>query len=172
VDIGLPFGLGVEVDALYRREGYQTAFSNAFGYSVFSDERANSWEFPMLAKYRIPFAAVKPFVEVGYAPRVINGSVSSTSAFPTAVINPSNGSVTSGGVESAHAITSTNWPVSHGLVVGGGVQFGMGRLRLSPTVRYTHWNNMAISGYYGDGPSWQSTRNQFDVLLNIGWKVR
>jgi hypothetical protein len=43
LDIGLPFGFGVEADALYRREGYQTSFSS-FAYSVFSDERANSWE--------------------------------------------------------------------------------------------------------------------------------
>jgi hypothetical protein len=29
VDIGLPFGLGVEIDALYRREGYQSYFATS-----------------------------------------------------------------------------------------------------------------------------------------------
>src|SRR5438132_39357 len=72
VDIGLALGFGVEVDALYRREGYQTSFGS-FAYNIFSGERANSWEFPMLLKYRIPFS----FLEVGYAPRVIHGSISS-----------------------------------------------------------------------------------------------
>src|SRR5438067_576907 len=50
VDIGLPFGFGIEIDALYRREGYQSFFTN-LGASIFSDERANSWEFPMMLKY-------------------------------------------------------------------------------------------------------------------------
>ena len=159
VDIGLPFGLGVEVGALYRREGYQSSFSS-FAYSIFSGERANSWEFPMTVKYRIPFAVGQPFVEAGYAPRVIHGTVSSnfSSVFPN--------------VGFLHSTTSTDWPVSHGVVGGGGVQFGIGRVRLAPEVRYTHRNNIAISGYYGDGPSWQPTQNQVDVLVNIGWKVR
>src|ERR1700691_6283745 len=41
LDIGLPLGFGVEVDALYRREGFQSTFSNPF-YSASSEERANS----------------------------------------------------------------------------------------------------------------------------------
>jgi hypothetical protein len=56
--------LGVEVDALYRREGFQSSFSNVF-FGVSSEERANSWEFPMLLKYRLPVPLVKPFAEVG-----------------------------------------------------------------------------------------------------------
>src|ERR1035438_4172344 len=84
VEVGLPRRLAVEFDALYRREGYQTAFGN-FAYNVYSDERANSWEFPILLKYRLPVPVVKPFVEVGYAPRVIPGSITSDSqsTFPT-----------------------------------------------------------------------------------------
>src|ERR1700691_5923584 len=57
LDIGLPLGLGIEVDALYRREGYQSSFSAPF------EEHANSWEFPMLLKYRLPFPLIKPFIE-------------------------------------------------------------------------------------------------------------
>ncbi len=44
LNIGLPFGFEGEIGALYRREGYQSYFEN-FGYSIFSDERANSWDF-------------------------------------------------------------------------------------------------------------------------------
>jgi len=160
LEIGLPFRFGVEVDALYRREGYQTAFSS-FAYSVVSGERANSWDFPMLLKYYLPFAAIHPFIEGGYVPRVIHGSVVSdaVSFFPT----PS---------PFERLTTSTSWPVSHGFVAGGGVQFGIGRLRLSPTFRYTHWDNAAIVGSYGDGPSWESNQSQMDVVLGIAWKVR
>ena len=160
LDVGLPLGLGVEVDALYRREGYQTGFGN-FAYSIFSDERANSWEFPMLLKYRLPLRGVRPFVEAGYAPRVIRGTTSSdyVQYFPSLL-------------PVSHTTQTTHWPVTHGLVIGGAVQFGIGRLRLSPAVRLTLWYNTAISGVYADGPSWQSKQNQVDVLLGIGWKIR
>src|SRR5690349_7233262 len=47
LELGLPFGLGVEFDALYNREGYDASFSN-FGGSSFERERANSWQFPLL----------------------------------------------------------------------------------------------------------------------------
>jgi hypothetical protein len=40
IDIGLPFGLGVEVDALYRREGYSSS-SSEVAESI-EGERANS----------------------------------------------------------------------------------------------------------------------------------
>src|SRR5580698_10624766 len=60
LDIGLPLGLGFEADALYRPEGFQ-----APGLSL--SESGNSWEFPLLLKYRLPFPLVKPFLEAGYA---------------------------------------------------------------------------------------------------------
>jgi hypothetical protein len=149
VDIGLPLGLGIEVDALYRREAYHSYYSNQF-YNGTSDEHANSWEFPMLLKYRIPFPLIKPFLEAGYAPRVMNGSIHYYS----------NGSP-----------VGTNYPTSQGVVVGGGVQFGIGRLRLSPAVRYTHWNNTPITVVFSDGPEFQSAQSQADIVLGISWKV-
>jgi hypothetical protein len=130
LDIGLPFGLGFEVDALYRRQG--------------------SWEFPMLLKYKLPFPRIKPFLEAGYAPRVINGTVHYYT----------NGTT-----------DDTDYPTSEGIVVGGGVQFGIGRLRLAPAVRYTHWNNTPVVVYFGNGPQSQSTQNQADILLGISWKL-
>jgi hypothetical protein len=152
LDIGLPLGFGVEVDALYRREGFQSSYSNAF-YSASSEERANSWEFPLLLKYRLPVPLVKPFAEVGYAPRVIDGSITSQNSL-------------------FGSTSSEHFPVSQGLVIGGGVQVGIGRLRLSPGVRYTHWNNTPITGVYSNGPSFESTQNQVDILVGIEWKIR
>jgi hypothetical protein len=149
LDIGLPFHFGIEVDALYRRQAYNTTFSNNV-YNGTSQERANSWEFPMLLKYRLPFPLLKPFVEAGYAPRVINGTIHYFA----------NGTT-----------PSTDWPTSQGVVIGGGVQFGIGRLRLSPAVRYTYWNNRAITVIFNDGPQSQSSQNQADFLLGITWKL-
>jgi len=156
VELGLPFGLAVEVDALYRREGY----SSVTNYVVEStaNERANSWEFPILVKYKTAFPVVKPFVEAGYAPRVIKGTINSSC---------SPASLCGGSTQSQ---LGTNWQTSHGLVLGGGVQVGIGRLRLSPEVRYTRWNNAAINVITNF--SFQSTQNQVDALVGLGWKMR
>jgi hypothetical protein len=77
------------------------------GFGGAPAENANSWEFPMLLKCRLPVPLIKPFVEAGYAPRVIQGSIHSYFPIPT----------------------------SQGIVMGGGVQLGIGRLRLAPAVR-------------------------------------
>lgn len=158
-EIGLRFGLGLEANALYRREGYETVFWN-FANSISSSERANSWEFPVLVKYRLPVRGIQPFLEAGYAPRVIRGSITSDTVqvFPVAL-------------PAQHSVQSTYWPTSHGVVAGGGIQFGISRLRFAPTLRYTHWNNIAISGGYVDGPGWRSTQDQLDVLVGIAWTI-
>lgn len=135
LDIGLPLGFGIEVDALYRHQGYQTTFRLAY-----PEQYATSWEFPFLLKKSLPFPVVKPFAEAGWAPRALQSNWSST--------------------------------VTHGFVIGGGVEFGIGRLRLAPAVRYTRWNDTPILLVIPDGPSPQLTANQVDVLLGISWKLR
>lgn len=162
VEIGLPFGLGVEVDALYRREGYSLTFSN-FAGSNYSQERANSWEFPMLLKYKLPVPLIKPFIEGGYAARVINGTVNNNGF----TVNLQTGQQTFG---QSHYSTGPN--ASQGLVVGVGVQLSLGRLRISPEVRYTRWNNQPVLVVEPDGPTFGSNQNQIDVLVGLSWKLR
>jgi hypothetical protein len=159
-ELGLPFGLAVEVDTLYRREGYRSTV-NYLGGNSFARETANSWEFPLLLKYKLPLPVAKPYLVAGYAPRVVNGHIDAnglTIDFGTGVQT----------VFTSH--TGTNWDVSHGLVVGGGIQLGIGALRLSPEVRYTYWSNPAIKEF-GPDYAFQSAQNQVDVLVGIGWKV-
>jgi len=155
-EIGLPFGIALEFDALYRRQGYDST-SSVPDVVTHSHERANSWEFPILLKYKTAFPVVKPFVEAGYAPRVIHGNIDTTVCG-----NTSTGCGTP-------VSSGTNWRTSHGLVLGAGVQVGILRLRISPEVRYTRWNNTAINvaQFFG----FHSTQNQFDALVGIGWKM-
>lgn len=170
LEVGLPFRLAVEADALYRRAGFRTSASNG-SYYVRGAEHANLWEVPILLKYKMPLPAVKPFLEAGYAIRVVGGSVRSsyTQDLP-------NGC----GQGETCSTYSADWSTSNGLVVGGGVQFALGRLRLSPTVRYTRWTDNTVSGGYDRAPKpvfynvppWQSNQNQVDVLLGIAWKLR
>jgi hypothetical protein len=165
VEIGLPLGLAIEADALYRSEGFRVSASSG-SYFMFGDEHANLWEVPILLKYRIPLPIAKPFLEAGYASRVIGGPVSRN-----VTANLPGGVVTFGTYNS-------QWSNSNGLVVGGGVQFALGRLRLSPVVRYTRWTGSTFMGRSG-GPgeyfyltAWQSNQNQVDVLLGVAWKFR
>jgi hypothetical protein len=149
VDIGLPRGFGIDIAALYRREGYNLPIISLIPLGGGTEvERANSWEFPILAKYTHPLRAIGPFVESGYAPRVMRGSYSQTWMWYNAP-SPSTASV--------------DYPVSHGFVAGAGVRYEIGHLRLLPAVRYTHWNNAVPLG---------SSRNQLDALVGIGWKLR
>jgi hypothetical protein len=74
LELGLPLGLGVEFDALYRREGYRTFSLGICSFVCEVDrERSNSWEFPLLLKYKLPIKAIRPYLEVGYARRVMSG---------------------------------------------------------------------------------------------------
>ncbi len=81
VGIQLSHGLGIEVDALYSRLGFD-ANGRASGIAVsHTRTTAHSWEFPVLAKFlfqRLP--AIKPFFDGGMAFRVTGGVLSTTAA--------------------------------------------------------------------------------------------
>jgi hypothetical protein len=66
VEFALPKALSLEVDALYhplRYFGETTLDGTLVHSSTFND--AITWEFPVLAKYKFPVRAIKPFVETG-----------------------------------------------------------------------------------------------------------
>jgi hypothetical protein len=161
IDVGLPLGFAVEFDALYHRHGYRTSNSN-FAGSYFSRERANSWEFPILLKYRLPLPIVKPYVGAGYAPRIINGSVDTLGIN----INLLNGEQT---FYRAHFDTKLG--TSGGVLAAAGVQLGLGSLRLSPEFRYTHWTDATINAFGSQGFHYQSNQDQVDLLVGITWKA-
>jgi hypothetical protein len=163
VEATLPLGFAIEFDALYRRQGYSTGNATAL-YSSSIREADNVWEFPLLARYRIPLPAIRPFAEVGWAPRIMHG-YQDTSGFVLTQLNPPVYSSGSGR-------RPVDWPATHGLVVGGGIQFSPGRLQFAPEVRYIHWNQPAIQGSFPDGPGYGSNQNQLDLLLGIRWRIR
>lgn len=65
VEVRLPFGLGVEADALYRPLHFATTDEvNNVPVTPYL-ERSNSWEFPILAKYRLKLPIARPYVDAG-----------------------------------------------------------------------------------------------------------
>lgn len=160
-ELGLPLGFGLEVDALYRAEGYRTAFGN-FAGSFTARERANSWEFPLLLTYKPAAPVVRPYVEAGIAPRTLSGHED----FNSISINLQTGQQTF-----SRSRMSTNWDNSVGVVVGGGIRLGLGRLGIAPELRYTRWTSTPINVSGPQGYFFQSAQNQIDILVGLTWKA-
>jgi len=141
LEVRLPFGLGIELAALYHPLAY-SGTSNGSTETV----SAHSFEFPLLAKYKFPSKVVRPFVEAGVA-------FSTLSDLKTAV-------VTTTGLSNSSATTKS--PV--GFVMGGGVDIHLLILHLEPEIRYTHWGSAA----FVDPLSLvQGSQNQAEFLLGV-----
>lgn len=162
IRVGLRFGFGIEFDALYSRQGYSNGWGTPL-YTSYTREADNVWEFPLLARYQLP-GRLRLYPEIGWAPRLAHGFQDFSGSFLTN-LNPATYTASSGR-------RSSDWPTAHGLVAGGGLQIPVGRLRLASEIRYTHWNQPVISGFFPDGPGYGSSQNQIDVLLGIAWQVR
>jgi outer membrane protein with beta-barrel domain len=154
---------GFEVDALYHRMGYVAIIDNFSPGSGISDHSAidvkgNSWDFPLLAKYRFG-RVVRPFVEAGGVLRYVgpvrgkgedlihNLITGATSQTPIDITDPSD-------------LRKRFYP---GVTLAGGVEFGAGRLRVLPELRYTHWT-ANING--PQGPL-RFAPNQAELLVGI-----
>lgn len=126
VELRLPAGMAVEVDALYRNYDFVSA-----GVAT----SAGSWEFPVLVKHRIALPLVKPFFDAGV-------SFSRLSDIK---------------------LVSLNHRSNYGVVVGGGVEFNLFLLKVSPEIRYTGWAFRNFDGQV------QTKRNQLAVLVGFGF---
>jgi hypothetical protein len=159
VRLSLPLGLGVEAAALYKRLGYDSVFELASN-SVSARSIENSWEFPVLATYRLPgHLPGAPFVSAGPAFRfATNVSLTAYGTYPggsASVPDPRNSTALLD--HRSHA----------GIAAGFGGELRAGRLRIRPEVRYTRWA--------ADSPqstALQSNRNQLELLVGFGVMVR
>lgn len=157
VELQLPHGFGLECDALYKRLGFADVTETAGVVYTYVNASANSWEFPLLAKYRLPaIPAVHPFVDAGPSFRTLSGVSVSTTII---TVLP--------GVHAAGPFHSSDDPhfdsrSNAGAAAGLGVDFRLGRLHVAPEARYTRWR----SDRQPD-PQLYSTQNQVELLLGI-----
>lgn len=100
-------------------------------------ESSSIWEFPLLAKYRILPGPIRPFVEGGVSFSRITG-ISDLIALK----NRSN----------------------DGLVLGGGVEFHLGIVQITPQIRYNNWTDK-----YLDLSALKSNQNQATFLVGISF---
>ena len=159
-ELRLPFGLGVEFDALYRHLQY-TNVTNAGTFLINSSTESGAWEFPLLAKYRFPTKVVRPYVEAGIAWDTLSG-VSQTTTVTVVSTQMTTSSSTSSPVQ-LHKNTVS------GFVVGGGVDIHALILHISPEVRYTVWGNPHFRFLpYPTGSIWiESNQHQVEILVGI-----
>ena len=119
VELRLPFGLGVEADALYRHLSY-SATSGSLTESV----KANSWEFPIMGKFRFPGKILRPYVAAGFTFNSLSGLSGSV--------------LTATGLKDASTSTTNT---AKGFVAGAGLELHAVIIRISPEIRYTRWGS-------------------------------
>ena len=135
-EIHLPFSFAVEADALYRPLHF-TAFQQS---SFTGGQSINSWEIPVVAKYRFHAPLVKPYVEAGPTFRALGNL----------------GPVLSGSGERLS---------DKGFTIGAGVDFKVPFLRISPELRYSHWGTDNTSL----GSVVNSNQNQAELLVGVSF---
>jgi opacity protein-like surface antigen len=150
-ELRLPFGLGVELDVLYRHFGYSTIglATGTTPIPIAKDTTSGAWEFPLLAKYRFKGKLFRPFVDAGVSWDKLSGL---TQTVRNAV---SNGT-----------IAELNNDTSRGFVMGAGVEFKALLIRISPEVRYTRWGSAHFVDPLG---LISSKQNQAEFLVGIAF---
>ncbi|HWR52784.1 MAG TPA: porin family protein [Bryobacteraceae bacterium] len=133
-EVNLPFGLGVELDLLYRRLNYE-AQGTAGGEAVRRSVTANAWDFPLLLKWKAGIRPLQPFFTVGPTFRGLT-NLSQAGTF----FNSDRGD------DPIELERKGNT----GLTVGIGARLG-NQIALSPEVRYTRWG-------------WDNFRDPFSLL--------
>ncbi|HTT63557.1 MAG TPA: outer membrane beta-barrel protein [Bryobacteraceae bacterium] len=146
-EVRLPFGFGVEFDALYRRLRY-TGSGNLVDVFATVNGTASNWEFPLLLKYRFRVPLARPFVDAGVAWDTLTGvneSISVTGPFQQSTSNVKHNTTT-------------------GIVLGAGVDIHAIFLHISPEIRFTRWNSEQISDSTG---LLHSNQNQAEFLVGF-----
>jgi opacity protein-like surface antigen len=149
-ELHLPFGLGVEVDALYRHLNYQESSS-----TIATGTTASDFEFPLLGKYRFPMIkVVHPFVDAGMA----FDSLAGVKQEITKVVNFTGVATSTSNPLELHNTTT------RGFVVGGGIDIHFLIIHILPEIRYTRWG---AQHFFDVNGLLHSNVNQGEFLLGI-----
>lgn len=156
VELRLPAGLSIELDALYTKLNFSSV-RGAAGSVVNAATDANSWEFPLLLKYKFggPNAvvgSVRPFVSTGASFRRLSDITQITDFITGSSQN------TSDPAELQHRNST-------GFVIGGGVEIRALFIRISPEFRFTRWGTSNFRE--GLGNLLETNRNQGQFLVGL-----
>lgn len=155
VELRLPFGFGVELDALYRHFDY-TSSGNLVDVIVNSKTTGNAWEFPLLAKYRFPSKVLRPYVDAGVAWDTLQGLTQTVT--DTLIPSGTPMTTTSSNPQELHKNTTM------GYVVGVGLDLHVLLIHILPELRYTRWGAQHFLSANG---GLSSNQNQAEFLVGI-----
>lgn len=159
IGVRLPHRLSLELDALYTPLGFDQQLKSGGLMATHVRTTADSWEFPVLAKFRLlPFPAVSPYVAGGVSFR----HISRVSTFTEQIFNPSGSDTPVRSTGSDSEILAAR--SGRGGGVGVGVELHLAFLHFSPEFRFTHWG-----GDRNPDPRLHSHQNQAEVLLGIAF---
>jgi opacity protein-like surface antigen len=159
VELRLPFGLGIELDALYRHFGYSSFSSTSGITTTITDARTSSsaWEFPLVGKYKFKgVPLLRPYVEAGVSWNKFSGL---TQSITKTVANITNTTTTSNPAELRN-------DTARGFVLGAGLDIKALVIHVTPGLRYTRWGSDQISDSTG---LLNSNRNQAEFLIGISF---
>ena len=137
VELHLPWGFGVEADAIYRHFDYQNIPGSTVN-AVTSVNHVGDWEIPLLLKYRFPAKIVRPYVDAGVAWDTLTGVTSTLSG------TRDNGT-------------------AMGAVLGAGIDVHLLILHIMPEIRYTRWT----SHHFNATNILNSNQNQAEVMVGV-----
>ena len=133
LELHLPARFSVEASVLYRSSEYSYTKAILNGL-VHSQNTVYNLEVPIVIKRELLSGPVRPFVDAGISFRHLFLSNQGISTSPD----------------------------SRGGVIGAGLLFKAGPIRIAPELRYTRWGSSPIAA-----PTFESVRNQSDFLIAI-----
>jgi hypothetical protein len=136
--------LGIELDVLYRRMGYVAILPASA-----LDTKGHSWDFPVLAKYRLG-RDIRPYLAGGGVLRYIGPVRARGQAAGGEPIDTTQ----------PPELRKRHYP---GVAAAGGVEFQSGRVRLLPEFRYTRWT----ANRAGPGSLLRFSPGQSEFLLGL-----
>ena len=154
VEIGLPFRLRLEADALYRH-ARQDRLSGPAPYASLNQEgaRIGIWEIPLLLKYQWQGRGFQPFVVGGSTLRRVGDLDVDLIAIPAVPGYPGT---------RQHYTISADDSLRYGVTFGGGVSHKVGFMIVEPELRFTHWTSQ----------HWMATTEQLEFLVGIKFPLR
>lgn len=150
VEVRLPARLAIEFDALY--EGLRFHYDARPAFEIVNVS-AQSWQFPLLLKYRFGSRRAYPFISGG------------VSAFYIGKVGIAGQSLPENVSTVLQRVGSTF--VNGGGVIGGGIEMRLGPLRVAPELRFTRWairQSTEISGV-----SLSTEQSRVHVFLSVSF---
>jgi hypothetical protein len=133
-EVQIRSGLSLEVNALHRNLNLQNRLISPGGSELQSgSSTVTTWEYPMLVKYRLPTVGA------------IRPFVEAGPSFRT-----------------RHNPAPTE-PSEFGATFAAGAEYRVGRIRITPAIRYTRWQ------YDGDYPRIATKRDQVEFVTGISY---